>query len=430
MKHRMAASLAGLLQRLRREEQGAAAIMTAAVLVMLLGVGGLAIDGSHLYVTKTMLQSAADEAARAAVKELPSVGQAQNRAILLARQNMPPTEYGEVLLPADVVVGIWNSGNGTFTPDNSNQANAVQVTTRRNVPLSLASVFGLAQSTVVARATALRTLVAGYEACVLALQTIETGIEINGNVEIVMPTCALAANSSAVDAFEVNGSSAYIEVQTIVTVGGLDAHPTTLNLATPAISGAVPAIDPYTDLPTNFSSLTARTCTGSGGKCSGTLQPGRYASAVTLTGDVTLAPGMYYFAGGVSVSGQTQVSGIGVTFAYSGNVKLSGNNVSFDIRAPTGSVSNLADGIQGVALYGVGATARLDVNAADAYLDGAVYSPQGFIDIGGNGALAGCSQVVAGAIRMHGTPSARTSCANVPLRGISVGGSSTSALVN
>lgn len=414
-----------LLGRARRDERGGVAVMVAVMLPVLFGFAAFAIDGSHLYAQKTMLQNTADAAARAAIRKLPTLADVRSRAIDLAHQNMPVAAYGEVVTDATIDTGHYE--NGVFTATNSPGANAVRVVAARAVPLSIASIFGMATADVNAQAIALLTNSQGYEACVLALEKVETGIEINGNVSIVMPTCALMANSTAVDAFEVNGNSAYIEVSTIITVGGIDAHPSTLHLGNPPITGASPATDPYGNLPTNFNSLTSRSCPGN--KCENrTIQPGRYTNQVTFSGNVTLAPGQYYFQGGIKMSGQVNVTGTDVTVAYSGNVKLSGNNVDFTIKAPTAS-NSLAQGINGVALYGVGATAQLDINASDAYLDGAIYSPAGFIDIGGNGALAGCSQVVAGTVRMHGTPSARQSCENVPLRGINVGGSSSVALV-
>jgi Flp pilus assembly protein TadG len=425
MTSRSRTHLKAFLGRLKREERGGTAIMVALLLPVLFGFAAFAVDGSHLYAQKTMLQNTADAAARAAIRKLPTLADVRLRAIALAEQNMPPAVYGDVVTNTTVDSGHYEAG--VFTVTNSPGANAVRVIATRDVPLSIGAVFGMTTSTVDAQAIALLTNLQGYEACVLALEKVETGIEINGNVSIVMPTCALMANSTAVDAFEVNGNSAYIEVSTIITVGGIDAHPNTLHLANPPITGASPATDPYGNLPTSFTGLTSRSCPGN--KCQDrTIQPGRYTNQVTFSGDVTLAPGMYYFQGGIKMSGQVNVTGTDVTMAYSGNVKLSGNNVDFTIKAPK-TASTLAQGINGVALYGLGTTAQLDINASDAYLDGAIYSPQGFIDIGGNGALSGCSQVVAGTVRMHGTPSARQSCENVPLRGINVGGGSSVALV-
>ncbi|NMG28608.1 pilus assembly protein TadG-related protein [Aromatoleum evansii] len=57
-------------ENLRRKQSGAVAIITALALVVLVGFAGLALDGGHLYLTKTELQNAADACALAASYEL------------------------------------------------------------------------------------------------------------------------------------------------------------------------------------------------------------------------------------------------------------------------------------------------------------------------------------------------------------------------
>lgn len=59
-----------LRENLRRKQSGAVAIITALALVVLVGFAGLALDGGHLYLTKTELQNAADACALAASYEL------------------------------------------------------------------------------------------------------------------------------------------------------------------------------------------------------------------------------------------------------------------------------------------------------------------------------------------------------------------------
>lgn len=54
----------------RRFQRGAVAIITALSLVVLVGFAGLALDGGHLYLTKTELQNAADACALSASYEL------------------------------------------------------------------------------------------------------------------------------------------------------------------------------------------------------------------------------------------------------------------------------------------------------------------------------------------------------------------------
>ena len=54
----------------RRAQRGAVAIITALSLVVLVGFAGLALDGGHLYLTKTELQNGADACALSASYEL------------------------------------------------------------------------------------------------------------------------------------------------------------------------------------------------------------------------------------------------------------------------------------------------------------------------------------------------------------------------
>jgi len=53
-----------------RRQRGVVAIITALAIVVLMGFAGLALDGGHLYLTKTELQNAADACALAASYEL------------------------------------------------------------------------------------------------------------------------------------------------------------------------------------------------------------------------------------------------------------------------------------------------------------------------------------------------------------------------
>jgi Flp pilus assembly protein TadG len=418
----MRTAIGKALRHFARDESGATAVVAALTITAMLGMGAIAIDGSNLYSTKTLLQNAADTAARAAAYYVPSETDVEARAVAIAEQAMPTSRFGTVLVPADVDLGTWNAETETFTETAPASAKAVRVTTRRTVPLSLAHIFGLTSSDVSAVAiAAVTTSGPQFEACVLALGTVYTGLEFSGNVTVNMPNCGLAANSVAADAMNVNGAAASITVLGISVVGGIDANPATIHSTYTPITGAEPIADPYASLPTSMTGLTVRTCSKS--KCTGTLEPGRYTN-VTLDGDVTLSPGTYYFEGGLHVSGQSYVHGTGVTLAFDDDTQLTGNNVRFDLSAPTSGTYS------GIALLGIGANAALNVNAASSTLNGAVYVPQGSIDIGGNGALAGCARIVAEVVQLRGTPTAHSSCSSTTSTPIYAGGETTVGLVH
>ena len=90
------------------------------------GMAALAVDISYFYLLKVQLQTSADVAALAAVRELSDEDAMRTTAVAYAAKNMPTSEHGNVLANADVVMGNWDAGTGTFTAAGT-PANAVQV---------------------------------------------------------------------------------------------------------------------------------------------------------------------------------------------------------------------------------------------------------------------------------------------------------------
>ena len=119
------------LREFARDTQGSTIIMVAVGLLMILGVASLSIDALYLYVLKDRLQTTADIAALAAVQDIEDEDQAIATAIEYVTRNMDTQDHGEVLSPADVVLGRWDTDARSFTPGGA-PANAVQVTTRRD----------------------------------------------------------------------------------------------------------------------------------------------------------------------------------------------------------------------------------------------------------------------------------------------------------
>lgn len=74
------------LSRLARDRRGNFAAMTAILLPVLLGAGGISIDVTKMIMTKTRLQDAADSAALAAASALANKGYTVEKAKLLAIQ--------------------------------------------------------------------------------------------------------------------------------------------------------------------------------------------------------------------------------------------------------------------------------------------------------------------------------------------------------
>jgi hypothetical protein len=140
-------------------ERGAAILLVVASLVGLMGMAALAIDMGYLLWVRTKLQATADAASLAAAHDIPSEFDARETARDYVAYNLGDAS---TLSDEGVVIGSWNSGDNTFTPQGS-PTNAVQVTVGRTasggnaVGLWFARVLGIQEADVTATATAVQT---------------------------------------------------------------------------------------------------------------------------------------------------------------------------------------------------------------------------------------------------------------------------------
>jgi Flp pilus assembly protein TadG len=165
-----------------RNSRGAAAVMVAITMVVMLAMAAMALDVGHALVARNELQNAADAGALAGA-----------RALGLIYESMPSSSYASYVISTgdtatvssavqstallnaaaganisvnggDIQVGVWDSATRTFTPT-ANVPRAVRVITRRdgaaNGPIStfLAQVIGVTSVNVNAVATAQLTAI-------------------------------------------------------------------------------------------------------------------------------------------------------------------------------------------------------------------------------------------------------------------------------
>lgn len=142
----------------QRGIRGSVLILVVLMMTMLLGFVGLAVDFGNLTVVRSQLQMTADAAALAGVNILStSSGLVVSTAQQYANLNHP--DNGTVLRSADVLTGVWDSTNNTFTATSSSP-NAVRVTVRRTqangnpVELYFLKVLGFSTADLTATATA------------------------------------------------------------------------------------------------------------------------------------------------------------------------------------------------------------------------------------------------------------------------------------
>ena len=162
-----------------QDTRGAVAVIVALMIVVLLSFGALALDISNAMIARNELQNVADASALAGARALgviyqalpagtpyttyvlSSPGAVVTAATTVALANQA-RQVAIVLNPADIVIGVWNSGPRTLTPGNVG-ATGVRVTAHRdgsaNGPVAtwLAGIMGINNMNIVATATAALT---------------------------------------------------------------------------------------------------------------------------------------------------------------------------------------------------------------------------------------------------------------------------------
>lgn len=114
-----------------RDERGSYTVWSLIWFVMFVAIGGLAVDGTDGYRTKTLLQSTADASALAAAMSLRAPDEDPVVvALAYAEANMDPDIYGVVVTQDDVVLGTWEIASQSFTAGTADP-NAVYVVARR-----------------------------------------------------------------------------------------------------------------------------------------------------------------------------------------------------------------------------------------------------------------------------------------------------------
>ena len=162
-----------------QDSRGAVAVTVAIMLVVLLSFGALALDISNAMIARNELQNIADASALAGARQLGVIYAAlptgtpyttyvlsDSSAVVTAVTAVGVANQARqvsiAINPADIVIGVWNSGPRTLTPGNVG-ATGVSVTARRdggaNGPVAtwLAGLMGITSMNVVATATAALT---------------------------------------------------------------------------------------------------------------------------------------------------------------------------------------------------------------------------------------------------------------------------------
>lgn len=386
---------------IRRSASANVATIFALTLPIVVGAAGFGVETSYWYYSSLKLQATADAAAYAGALEQIS-GSDKPTIVAAATQSAATNGLG-----SGTIVVNTPPASGPNTAKK-----AVEVIVGQQLDRIFTSIF--TQGKVPEQARAVALIINASKACVLALDASASQAALfSGNTSVKITGCSVMANSIASDAIKLQGSAG-LQADCLISGGGVSlSNPVTTICAAP-ITQALPAADPFADLPTPAASNPCQNDNKA------TLSPGTYCSGMTLKGNVTLSPGVYVVQGDLKVNANAAVIGSGVTIFMSGSSTVSLNgNASVKLSAPTSGTYS------GVLFYGdrTGSSASSTFNGtADSLLTGAIYFPKQQVNYLGNfSGNSGCTQVVANTIQWSGSTTINQDCTSLGMRDIPAG---------
>jgi Flp pilus assembly protein TadG len=417
------------LRAILAERSGAILIMMALLLPAFIVIAAMSVEVGRDYMMRSELQSTADAAALAGASQIETSASAvKAQATAFAARNMSTSTYDSVLKAADVEMGAWDTTTKKFTAGGTD-TNAVRVTTRLSstnsnaLTLFFGKVAKISSSNITAQAVAVPGGSTG-NGCVLALDPNNDAgaLTVGGNGSISNSGCGVFVNSSSSSALTCNGNGS-ISGSTSV-VGGVSRAPNCSLSGSSNKTGASSVSDPYSSVSRTppSGSCSGNPSSGSQSNPTGTIK----LCSINVSGNntLTLAAGVYYVSGGLSVAGNgnlTATASGGVTLIVSGAVSLAGNG-SIAITAPS---SGTFAGIALMAASDATATTSESIGGNGTLkVTGAIYFPKQTLTIAGNGTSgsATCTQIIANELDFTGNASLQNNCASTGVK--SFGGSS------
>jgi hypothetical protein len=210
-------------------------------------------------------------------------------------------------------------------------------------------------------------------------------LTMSGNSTVQIPAKAVFVNSNHATAVRMSGN-ATLDAPNLNVVGGTSMSGNSQCTGSVAL-GSLPVQDPLSGLQfpssAGMQNMGAQSLSSSTQK---TLSPGYYPSiSISANAVVTLQPGLYVLGGNMSLSGNAQLIGSDVTIMMSsGSLSLSGNGVVNLSPPSSGSYSSvvIAQPSSNTNVMSLSGNGNMNIT-------GAIYSPNGTINMSGNGVVQG-----------------------------------------
>jgi Flp pilus assembly protein TadG len=393
-----------LLRRFRQDESGNYLIITALMMPVLVGAASFGVEEGLLLHNQKAMQHAADSAAVSAAIAVAS-GATGNGA---TQANAVAATYGYV-----------NGANSTTVTVNSpprlgpntNNRSALEVVVAQPQARIFSSIWGSQPIPVMSRAVAMPQ----GAPCILALnQTAGGAYSEQGSVNVSLVNCSVIADSTSNSALKVGGSSR-LSTSFAGAVGGISGQ-SAITATDGVTAGYHYVADPYATVPTpTFTGCDKRNYSTNSDV---TLSPGVYCGGIDIKSQahVTLSAGIYILdQGSLSMSGQSALSGTGVTLFFTSSTGNNYASASIAGGATINLVAPTSGSTAGIAIFGdrgMPASTTFKLTGGDTQLiGGAVYLPSAGLKWAGNSSLGQqCTQIVADTIAMVGNSGLKVNC--------------------
>jgi hypothetical protein len=412
---RLCLACPGALRRVRRDEGGATAVITAICLTMLVGFVGLGTEVGMWYAERRAMQTAADAAALGAGFDMFKNGKNSNTTVAAGEADAARNGFTNGVNNVTVTINKPPT-LGSY----AGKSNAVEAILTKQRATLFSSLFTAQSVNIEVRSVATTKFIGVY--CILALAAHENGaLLFTGTADVLLKNCGINVNSDDAGGALTSKGASVVGATYADIVGGISqSNNSELNVGK-ITTGADAIDDPYANLNVPTGTGCDYTNFKVGPSENKSLSPGRYCGGILIQGTAYFSAGKYIIAGGTldirssaHVTSDT-VNGITIFLTNNGG---SYANVNINGSAGVSLTAATSGDYKGIAIFQDRNAPVVNSGSPNTFnggsnlnITGAIYIPKQLVVYnGGNTTNGVCTRIVAYMISFAGTSGLNTDC--------------------